>query len=76
MNKIKVNQYILREREMLDTNNKLSFGKKKFKVMKTNINLIRDNVEKYFPLPKKSKDKERKMKMNDYYSDKNFCKEP
>jgi hypothetical protein len=83
LNKIKVNEYIQREKEVLESKNKLRFVKKNFKQMQTNLNHLGENLEKYFTLPKKSKHDEIKLKLNEFCNGKNrinicekICKEP
>ncbi len=75
LNKIRVNEYIQKEKGLLDSKDKILFCKKPFHQIKSNISILQCNVEKYFALPKKSKAKEIKTKLNDYYNDKKICKE-
>ena len=75
INKIKVCEYLQKEKEILESKNKITLSNKKpFKVMKTNMYLLQFNTEKYFSLPIKAKAKERNLKKNEYYDDK-ICKE-
>jgi hypothetical protein len=76
INKIKIIEYLQKEKETLESKNKITFANKKpFKIMKTNMYMLQFNTEKYFSLPLKDKARERNLKKNNYYNDK-ICKEP
>ena len=67
LNIIKINEYILKEKDMLESKNKTHFEKNNFKKLQTILNSLEEKVKKNFILPKKSKDKEMKLKTNEFF---------
>jgi len=66
LNIIKINEYIQKEKEMLESENKTQLEKSNFKKLKNILNSLEENVKKHFILPKKSKDKEMKYNTNEF----------
>ncbi len=52
---------------MLESKNKTHFEKNNFKKLQTILNSLEEKVKKNFILPKKSKDKEMKLKTNEFF---------
>jgi DNA-directed RNA polymerase beta subunit len=52
LNAVRLNEYLLKEKEILEVNNKIRYQKKSFKDISQNLTSLSNNIDKYFPVPK------------------------
>lgn len=56
LNKLKLSEYLQKEQDLLNKNQKVNFQKKSYMDLTSNLSSLSENIEKYFILPTKLKD--------------------